>query len=186
MADLAPRGPFEGFGLPLEAGRCRLAALPEVPRVAVAPFAGREAAVAACLGQPLPPPGGTSALGAGRIVWAGAGLWLVEGAAPAGLDEVAAVSDQTDAWARLALGGADAGAVLARLVPLDLDPGVFPAGRAARTLLRHVPLLLVAAGAGFELLVPRSCARTAVGDLAEAMRGVAARAQALTPPPARL
>ena len=66
--------------------------------------------------------------------------------------------------------------MLARLVPLDLAPDAFPAGSAARSLLRHLPLLLVRAGDGFELLVPRSYAATAVRELAEAMRGVAARA----------
>ena len=58
---------------------------------------------------------------------------------------------------------------------LDLDPARFPAGSAARSLLRHVPLLLVAREAGLDLLVPRSYARTAVHELATAMRTVAAR-----------
>ncbi len=66
--------------------------------------------------------------------------------------------------------------MLARLVPLDLAGAAFPAGTAARSLLRHVPLLIVAGEAGFELLVPRSYARTAVEELGAAMRGVEARA----------
>ena len=70
--------------------------------------------------------------------------------------------------------------MLARLVPIDLDPAAFPPGSAARSMLGHVPLLLVNGDDGFELLVPRSYARTAVEELATAMRGVAARA-ALTP-----
>jgi hypothetical protein len=37
-------------------------------------------------------------------------------------------------------------------------------------------MLLVAVEGGFELLVPRSYARTAMRELGEAMRGVAARA----------
>ncbi len=90
------------------------------------------------------------------------------------------LTDQSDAWAGLTLTGPGARDVLARLVPLDLDRAVFPPGTAARSLLRHVALLLVATEEGFELLIPRSLTRTAVEELAAAMRGVAARA-ALTP-----
>jgi heterotetrameric sarcosine oxidase gamma subunit len=176
VADLAAAGPFEGLDLPVAAGRCRLAALPEVLRTAVAPFAGQEAAVAARLGVALPPPGRAQALPHGRVVWAAIGLWLVEGPEVAGLDGVAALTDQTDAWAGLALTGPDADAVLARLVPLDLAPEAFPEGAAARSLLRHLPLLIVRRPEGFALLVPRSYAATAVREIGEAMRGVAARA----------
>ena len=93
-----------------------------------------------------------------------------------GLDGLAALADQTDAWAGLALAGPDAEAVLARLVPLDLAPQAFPEGAAARSMLRHLPLLIVRGAEGFELLVPRSSAATAVREVGEAMRGVAARA----------
>ena len=74
--------------------------------------------------------------------------------------------------------------MLARLVPLDLDP-CFPVGTAARSLLRRVPLLVVAREAGLDLLVPRSFARTAVQEIGTAMRSVAARG-ALTPGRERL
>ncbi len=176
MADLAAAGPFEGLGLPVAASRGRLSPLPPVLRTSVAPFAGQEAAVAARLGMALPPPGRAQALPQGRVVWAAIGLWLVEGPAVAGLDGLAALADQTDAWAGLALAGPNAEAVLARLVPLDLAPQAFPEGTAARSQLRHLPLLIVREADGFELLVPRSTAATAVREIAEAMRGVAARA----------
>lgn len=175
MAELDASGALDGLGLPVEAGGCRLAALPEVRRAVVAPFAGREAAVAAALGAALPR-GRVAALPAGRVLPFALGQWLVEAAAVAGLEGLAAVVDQGDAWAGLGLTGAAAGEMLARLVPLDLDPSVFPPGAAARSRLREVPMLLVAVEGGFELMVPRSYVRTAVQDLAEAMRGVAARA----------
>jgi sarcosine oxidase subunit gamma len=115
----------------------------------------------------------------GRLIWAGFGLWLLQAADPGErLAGLAAVTDQSDAWCGLALSGPAAPEVLARLVPLDLDPAAFTPGAAARSLLRHVPLLIVA-GDGFELFVPRSYGRTAVGDLVAAMRGVAARAALL-------
>jgi sarcosine oxidase subunit gamma len=116
-----------------------------------------------------------------RVSWAGSGQWLVEGLGPGEVADwltgLAAVSDQTDAWAGTRLSGAAAREMLARLVPIDLIPEAFPPGTAARTLLRHVPLLLIAREEGaFELLVPRSYARTAVSDLVRAMRLVAGRA----------
>ena len=181
MAELVAEGPFDGAGLPRSAGGATLAALPEVARVAVAPFAGKRAAVAevlaARIGAGLPEPGRAE----GPVAWAGMGQWLVEGR-EAGevadwLGGLAAATDQSDAWAGLRLAGDAAREVLARLVPLDLAPGPFPPGSAARSLLRHVPLLLIARDEGaFELLVPRSYARTAVADLARAMRFGAGRA----------
>ena len=175
MAELAPRTAFAGLALPHAAGAARLAALPEVPRTALAPFAGQEAAVAAALGATLPAAGASGRWAGGRILWAGAGLWLVEGGAPA-LAACALAADASDAWAGLRLDGRAAREVLARLVPLDLAAAAFPPGAVARSLLRHVPLLIVAADDGFELLIPRSYAGTAVEELAVAMDAVAARA----------
>lgn len=177
MADIAAVGAFDGLGLPLAAGGARLAALPPVRRTLVAPFAG-----AGVTG--LPAPGRVAQIDGGRIVWAGIGQWFFEGAAPLP-GRGAALTDQSDGWAALSLGGPDAREVLARLVPLDLDAAAFPPGSAGRSLLRHVMVLVVATGGGFELLVPRSYARTAVGEIGEAMRAVAGRA-ALTPGRQRL
>ena len=167
MAELAEADAFDGLGLPLAIGEARLAALPPVRRLLVAPFAA---------GFPagLPPPGRLATVPGGRVLWAGLGQWFFEGAAKAPASG-AAVVDQTDGWASLALTGEDAAAVLARLVPLDLDPAVFPPGTVARTLLRHVMLLLIGTGDGFELMVPRSYARTVVRELSEAMHSVVAR-----------
>ena len=158
-----------------------LTALPQVARAAVAPFAGQRQAVSDALraraGAGLPDTGRVEAC----VSWVGSGQWLVEGLGPGEVADwlagLAAVSDQTDAWAGTRLFGAAAPEMLTRLVPIDLIPEAFPPGTAARTLLRHVPLLLIAREEGaFELLVPRSYARTAVSDLVRAMRLVAGRA----------
>lgn len=174
MAELAAEAAFEGAGLPLAAGGTTLAALPEVARVSVAPFAGQREAVATALGTLLPEPGRA----AGGVLWAGLGLWLVEGRQAGEVSRrlagLAAVTDQSDGWAGLRLTGATAVDVLARLVPLDLAG--FGPGSAARSLLHHVPLLILSVPAGFDLLVPRSYARTALGEIAQAMRAAAARA----------
>ncbi len=172
MAELAEADAFEGLGLPLVVGETRLAALPPVQRMLVAPFAGVRM-------EGLPAPGRVAETDGGRIVWAGMGQWFVEGGAPVP-EGAAARTDQTDGWAAMSLTGLGAAEVLARLVPLDLDARVFPPGSVARSLLRHVMLLLIAADDGFDLLVPRSYARTTARELGEAMRAVAGRA-ALTP-----
>ena len=175
VAELREMTACEGLGLPMEVGACRLAALPETGRWSLAPGVGRRAEVEAALGVAMPDWGRVAALGGGRILPFAIGQWLVEGSNAAGLGEQAAVADQSDGWAGLAIGGSDARAVLARLVPLDLDPAAIPPGSAARSQLRHVPLLLVAVEGGFELLVPRSYAGTAVREIREAMRRVAGR-----------
>jgi heterotetrameric sarcosine oxidase gamma subunit len=172
VADLAETDAFDGLDLPLAIAAARLEALPPVRRMLVAPLATGQVAG-------LPEPGHFVVADGGRIVWAGMGQWFFEGAAGPP-DAGAALTDQTDGWAGLRLTGPDAQEVLARLVPLDLDRRAFPPGSVARSLLRHVMLLLIATDDGFELLVPRSFARTAVRELREAMRAVAGRA-ALTP-----
>ena len=136
--------------------------------------------VAPFRGEVAPGPEGRAvSVAGGRIVWAGLDQWLVEGEATVPT-QGAAVTDQSDAWVGLGLSGGAACAVLARLVPVDVDATVLPPGRVVRSMLGHVALVLIATEGGFELFVPRSLARTAVEDLAAAMRGVAARA-ALTP-----
>lgn len=168
--------------LPAPDGRCRLTALPWAPIAAIAPFRGQEGAVAAALaplGLAFPAPGQALAGAAGaRILWAGRGTAFLIGAAPPpALAGIAAVTDQSDGWAGLRLEGPDHAAVLARLVPLDLRPAAFPAGRAARAPLNHVPALFTRAGPeAVELWVFRSMAATAVHELETAMIRVAARA----------
>ena len=67
--------------------------------------------------------------------------------------------------------------MLARLVPLDLRPASFADGAAARSLLGHMSLAIRRTGAaGFELLVFRSMAATAVHEIGAAMTSVAAQA----------
>lgn len=183
MGDLGHASPFAGLDLPVEIGGARLSALPWTATLAILPFRGREAAVseslAATVGAGLPRAGRTTRLAGGRLIWAGPGQWLLTGPA-AGVAEpalagLAAVIDQSDGWAGMLLDGPEAREVLARLLPLDLDPAAFPEDFAARSLLRHVACLIVASEAGWELRVQRSFARTAVHEITEAMRSLAGR-----------
>jgi sarcosine oxidase subunit gamma len=186
-----PRDPFAGLHLPLTHGGTILGAGFEGALVSVAPFRGQEAEVSAILkrhiGAAFPEPGQVAEGSSGRVIWMGLNLAFAElpeaGAADlmAALSPHAAVTDQSDAWAALSLTGPHARAVLARLVPLDLDPATFPPGRVARTQFRHMMCALLATEGGFRLLVMRSFARTAVHDLETAMASVAARAELAGP-----
>jgi hypothetical protein len=101
---------------------------------------------------------------------------LPDGVEPPALDG-AALTDQSDGWAALALSGAGAVDVLARLVPVDLRLAAFPVGRAIRTQLNHMNVVILRAGDhAFEILVFRSMARTAWHELESTMHMVAARA----------
>ncbi len=180
MAELSVTDPFAGLGLPIMAGRCRLDPCAPDTIISIAPFPGHVASVDAVLrgiGLGFPKPGTVAAAGSVRAVSAGrATAFLMGGPLPEGLQEHAALTDQGDGWAGLHLAGEAAEAVLARLVPLDLRPTTFPPAASARSLLNHMPcLLLRVTQTAFELYVFRSMAGTAVHELTEAMRSVAAR-----------
>jgi heterotetrameric sarcosine oxidase gamma subunit len=183
VAELVARPAWAGIDLPTTSGGVTLAAAPEAPMLSLAPFRGRAAAVGDLLGAALPEAGRTARLDdASELIWAGLDLWLLRGprATPdlaARLADVAAVTDQSDGWTALALTGAGAAAVLARLVPIDLAPAAFPPGAVARTELRHMMCVILAREDGVELFVMRSFTESAAHEIATAMRAVAARAQ---------
>ena len=142
--------------------------------LSVAPFAGKNSVVSAALkdqvGNALP----AANRRAGAVTWFGHGTFMVAG--EVALDGLAAVSDQSDAWAVIQIAGTGVEAVLARLVPIDLRRSVFKKNHSARTMLGHMSVAIVRTGADtFEISVMRSMAATLVHDLTVAMRGVAAR-----------
>jgi len=178
VADLNPTPPFAGLPLPLNHGETRCHALPDGPITAIAPFPGMTDAVARALGG-FPAPGQTLDTPAGPLVWAGREMAFLFGRPQdlpdlTSLTGLAAVTDQSGGWAGLRLSGPDAGAVLARLVALDLDRLTPPAS--ARAQLNHLPLLLIHPEPGVhDLWSYRSMAGTLVHELDSAMRGLAAR-----------
>ena len=118
-----------------------------------------------------PPPPGRTASGDGMtFLWTGHEQWFVEvpESAPGGLEallretfgDTAAVTDQSDAWANLRLEGTATRAVLEKLCPLDLHPGVFPPGATARTILEHLSAIVTLRDdrSSFSILTPRSSA----------------------------
>ena len=148
----------------------------------VSPFRGQEKAVDAALkqavGAGLPKPGKQIVKDGARTLWSGAGQVLVIGTRPEGLESLAAVTDQSDAYATVRIEGRDVESTLARLVPVDLRSGSFPRNSTARTMLAHMTVSVTRMEAGvFEIMAMRSMAGTLVHDLCEAAEGVAARAR---------
>lgn len=180
MARLIAKTPLEGL-LPVETAPALLVAADPGPMHWIAPYQGQDKAASAllksALGLTMPAPGRTAAKAAARLHWWGRGQAMLFGAAPPeGLEALAAVVDQSDGWAVLRLEGPGAEAVLARLVPVDLRERVFPRGHTARTQLFHMTCAITRiAPVGFEIMVMRSMAATAVHDLSVAMKSVAAQ-----------
>lgn len=144
----------------------------------IAVFPGGAKAVAKglkTLGLAMPEPNSFVEKKGARIVWAGREQAFLTGVEPPAL-EGAAVTDQTDGWAVLSLSGAGAVDVLARLVPMDLRLAACPVGRALRTQLNHMNVVILRVGDhAFEIMGFRSMARTAWHELAAAMQMLAAR-----------
>ncbi len=173
MIELSPTGAFGVLRLPLEQGETRLSAIAPPRITAIAPYPGQMNALSRRLGA-FPAPGEVHD-GQLRLVWSGREMAFAFGEGlPEGLEDFAALCDQSDAWAGLALVGQDAQAVLARLVALDLRALAAPSS--ARALMGHLPLLLIKeSDTRFDLWTFRSMADSLVHEMEAAMRGVAAR-----------
>lgn len=165
MIKLAQTDPLARMRLPLAFSGCTLRAVAPVPITSLAPYPGQCAGVQALLGG-FPKPGEVLSLPGVLLVWAGRDLAFAFGAElPDGLAAYCAMSDQSDGWCGLELQGPQASEYLARHVPFDLR--AMPVPGAARTVLKHVPVLIVRKQDGaFELWVWRSMAHSALNALA--------------------
>lgn len=179
MASLIEKMPCDGL-LPRVAGGVTLSELSNARITSLAPLKGKSRAVGAALkavGLGWPGPGQSKTVGSASILWTGMDQAFLIGADPGALEGLAALTDQSDGWARMRLSGPGAEQVLTRLVPLDLRPSVFAEGQMARTSLNHMIMILLRSGAGsFDIMVFRSMAGSAVHELGQAMEAVAARA----------
>jgi heterotetrameric sarcosine oxidase gamma subunit len=148
------------------------------PVTSVAVFPGGAKALAKglkALGLAFPAPNAFVEKKGARIVWTGRDQAFLTGVEAPAL-EGAALTDQSDGWATLSLGGAGAVDVLARLVPLDLRLASFPVGRAVRAPVSHMNAVILRTGDhAFEVMVFRSMARTAWHEIETAMQALAAR-----------
>ncbi|MBC7142162.1 MAG: sarcosine oxidase subunit gamma, partial [Rhodobacteraceae bacterium] len=90
--------------LPVVAGGVSLSELPPARITSVAPLAGKDRAVATALkalGLGWPAPGRSVTKGAAGCLWTGRGQAFLIGADPDGLSAIAALTDQSDGWARM-------------------------------------------------------------------------------------
>lgn len=176
MPELIAKSALEGCSLTV--GSVTLAEAPLGPITSIAVFPGGAKAVAKglkALGMAMPAPNSFAEKDGARLVWTGRDQAFLVGAEPPAL-EGAAITDQSDGWAVLSIGGAGAVDVLARLAPMDLRPTAFPAGQVVRTQVNHMNAVILRVGeASFEIMVFRSMARTAWHELEDAMHMVAAR-----------
>ncbi len=179
MPELIAKSALEGRSLSV--GTVTLAEIDVGPITSIAVFPGGAKAVAKglkALGLAIPEANTFAEKKEARIVWTGRDQAFLMGVVPVALDG-AAVTDQSDGWAVLSVGGAGAADVLARLVPMDLRLAAFPVGRAARTQLNHMNVVILRTGDhAVEIMVFRSMARTAWHELETAMHMVSARSGA--------
>ncbi|MEQ8877182.1 MAG: hypothetical protein RIC49_12300 [Phycisphaerales bacterium] len=180
MVELTAMTPLDGMA-PLAIGGMTLCEVDLGRLTSVAPYKGKAAALGKALkaahGMGWPEPNRATGKEGARAIWFGQGMALLAGPeAAAGLSDHAALSDQSDAWAAVALEGAGAVDVLARVTPLDLRAKQFQPGHTARTELQHMMASVTKTGEdAFLILVFRSVAATLLHDMQTAMEGVAAR-----------
>ncbi len=163
-------------------GRLRLAEAAGLDLVSLAVPNGGDAEFAEAVRRAwdlaLPVPGRSLADAAGRrLVWSGPQQYfLLLPAEPDGdpaarvsaqLGDSAYVTDQSDAWAILRLDGPDLREALARTCPLDLDPDVFGPDSAARTMMEHLGVFIIALAPDAVLLLS---ARSSAPDFLHAVR----------------
>ncbi|MGL4278877.1 MAG: sarcosine oxidase subunit gamma, partial [Albidovulum sp.] len=107
MASLIEISACEGL-LPKIAGGMVLSELPFARVTSVAPFRGKLRALGAALkemGLGWPGPGQSRYSGAAAILWSGMDQAFLIGADPAPLQGLAALTEQSDGWARMRLKG---------------------------------------------------------------------------------
>lgn len=179
MPELIAKTALDGRSLTL--GDATLAELAPTPITSIAVFPTGTAPVAgalAPLGLAMPAPNSVLEKAGVRMVWTGRDQAFLIGAALAAVDG-AALTNQSDGWSVLSLTGASAADILARLLPIDLRPAVFPVGQVLRTQANHMNAIVLRLGeTAFEIMVFRSMARTAWHEIEDAMHMVAARSGA--------
>lgn len=178
MAKLTPKTAADGL-LPLTVGKVSLTEAQTRQIWSIQPYPGSEAALNDALPDGFPAPNRALGTDTAQLLWSGRAqaFWVAETAPDTALAVHAALTDQTDAWCVLRLEGEGAEAVLARLTPLDLRASQFALGHTARSLVGHMAAQITRLPNGFEVMVFRSMAGTAVHELQVAMESVAARAQ---------
>lgn len=136
----------------------------------IMPFRGQQGVVAKLLKAPME----TQVIARKKaltIQWMGQNQWFVRGKFDSQkIASLAATTDQSAAWQIFTLTGVGASAVMARLTPLDLS--MLTKTHIARSELAHMPAAISPIADGYEILVLRSFAKTAVVEIEGAMARV--------------
>ena len=69
------------------------------------------------------------------------------------LGDTVYVTDQSDSWVMLKIGGPKCRTALERVCSLDLDPKTFPVGKVARTVMEHLGTIIMSEGNDYFLLL---------------------------------
>lgn len=150
--------------------------------LSVAPYRGRSMAVGESLSGlikvGLPTAQRTALFDGGIVAWGGVGLWFVCGDFDAKslterLGTDAAVTEQTDAWEGFNIVGDDVQEVMSRLVSVDVR--AIAHDHTLRTGYGQIAARVTSIPEGFEVMVARSYARTALEITVYAMQRLAAR-----------
>lgn len=182
MAKLSTSTPFDGVEL-ADSTTCQIRHAVLDPVVSVSPF---NSALEQCNARlklkfalSLPGSGLYCEHAKGIAFWTGLDQWFISGIAfnklQMALKGLAAVSDQSDAWARFSLTGPDADAVMARLCPLDLSPSVLPVKASCRSQFAHMMAIIQRCPDGYTIAVMRSFAKTAIHHSNQALHSIAAQ-----------
>ena len=89
------------------------------------------------------------------------------------IGDVAYLTDQSDSWVGIEISGPVARQALERICMIDLNPGVFLEGYAARTLMEHLGVLIVRSGTqSYTLLSASSSAKSFLHAVTTSIRNI--------------
>jgi len=182
VVDLIAKTPLQDL-LPHSTGTTTLSEATPARITSIMPFQNQTKACTDALKSAhavgLPAIGRSSGKAGARVIWTGRNqfFFLADTPVAEAVAKTAALTDQTDGWAVMHLTGDQAAAVLARLTPIDLRTGHFKRGHTARTEMAHMMAVITRLSAGFEIMVMRSFAKTAVHHLKSAMDSIAAQSR---------
>ncbi len=180
VINLKAKSPIEGL-LPVTQSNTVLRGLDVGEITSLMPYASQQKAASDALkvahGMAFPAPGRATGRANCRAVWSGQGqAFLLGPKANISLSETTAMTDQSDGWVVMMLEGSSARDVLARLCPLDFRPQVFKRGHTARSLVGHMNGSITRTGVqAYMIMVFRSMAATAVHEISDAMKSIAAQ-----------
>ncbi|MCU9840547.1 hypothetical protein OEZ49_22630 [Ruegeria sp. WL0004] len=180
MFDLQ-KTPACGNTLPARFGDCRATEAEARHITSLAPRNGQRQALSDALredfGFGLPERGAVHAANGGFVCPFGHAHYLmVSDRSVEQLASFAHMTDQSSAWVTVELVGTSATEILARLAPVDLNPGAFPVNSILQTEVARIHAILIRFGLmEFRIMAPRSMAKSLAREVTRAARNVESR-----------